>query len=215
MGKIVVPMTNQAYYPSEDETLKNISTINKRYGNLIKRASQLTNTPESVISSFIWIESTGIANAKNGISIGLMQVNPSTIAEAFYKEVEQGRMSSGEMEVIKKFLGKRANKLTLPKGKKRFANYDFSIVQPYDLFKPEFNILSGSLLLRQFMDKYTENGVIRMDKVIVAYNTGTKVRKKAEAHTGTTDTLIPILPKITQAYIKKLVGKNGTLTSLA
>ena len=156
-----------------------------------------------------------MANAKNGMSIGLMQVNPPTIAEAFYKEVEQGRMSTGELEVIKKFLGKRASKLTLPKGKKRFATYDFSIVQPSDLFKPEFNILSGSLLLRQWMDKYTENGVVRMDKVIVAYNTGTKVRKKAEAHTGTTDTLIPIVPKITQAYIKKLVGKNGTLTSLA
>ena len=70
MGKIVVPMTNQAFYSSEDETLKNISTINKRYGNLIKRASQLTNTPESVISSFIWIESAGMANAKTVCLLG-------------------------------------------------------------------------------------------------------------------------------------------------
>lgn len=215
MGKIVVPMTSQAFYSSEQETLKNIANINKRYGNLIKKSSQLTNTPEEVIASFIWIESGGMANAKNGMSIGLMQVNPPTVAEAFYKEVEQGRMSSGEMEIIKKFLGKKANKLVLPKGRKRFSSYDFSIVQPSDLFKPEFNILSGSIVLRQWMDKYIENGVVRMDKVIVAYNTGTKTRKRAEAHKGTTDTLLPIVPKITQAYIKKLVGKHGTLTSLA
>jgi hypothetical protein len=213
MGKIVVPMTSQAFYKSEESTLQNLAPIYKRYGNLIKKSSQMTNTPEEVIASFIFIESGGIANARNGMSIGLMQVNPPTIAESFYKEVEQGRMSSPEMEVIKRFLGKRADKLRLPKGKKRFSSYDFSIVQPTDLLKPEFNIFSGSLLLRQWMDNYIENGVVRMDKVIVAYNTGTKVRKRAEAHVGNTDTLIPKLPTITQAYVKKLVGKHGTLTA--
>ena len=65
MGKIFVPMTNQAFYKSEESTLQNLAPIYKRYGNLIKKSSQMTNTPEEVIASFIFIESGGIANARN------------------------------------------------------------------------------------------------------------------------------------------------------
>lgn len=216
MAEIIVPMTSKAFFKSEAEVKSQVDKlVTKKYGNLVKKASGLTNTPEDVITSFIFVESKGIPTAKNGLSTGLMQVNPPTIAETFYKEVERGRMSADEMAVIKRFLGKRADKLVLPKGKKRFSNYDFSIVTQADLFKPEFNIFAGSMLIRQLMDRFTENGIVRMDKVIVAYNTGTKVTKKAAAHKGDTDSLMKIIPSITASYITKVVGDNGVLTTLA
>ena len=85
-----------------------------------------------------------------------------------------------------------------------------------ELFNPEANILIGSIILKQLVDEFTENGVPRLDKVAVIYNAGRygKIAKKTIAHKGTTEQLVGLLPKEPSSYITKLVGKHGLLDIL-
>jgi hypothetical protein len=84
------------------------------------------------------------------------------------------------------------------------------------LFKPEFNILIGTIILGQLINEFTENGKPRLDKIVVIYNTGrySKTSKATINHTGDTTSLVAKLPKGVGDYVKKLVGVNGVLDVL-
>ena len=82
-------------------------------------------------------------------------------------------------------------------------------ITPDDLFKPLLNILIGSMLLAVLIGEETENGQVRLDKVISRYNRGYFTHPK-----GTTAELLASTKGETKAYILKLVGVNSTMDIL-
>lgn len=209
-----IPSITDKFYP--DHVVPQIknkldSVIRTKYGNIIDNISNITGLNKSIIESFIFIESGGDEKAKTPYATGLLQVSPATASDGLVKEKGAGRLSVEEANMVKKYLGDRYSLIENVKPKQTTIGKTF--VTNADLFKPEFNILIGSILLKQYIEEFTENGNLRLDKVAVVYNTGrfSDVGKTTIKHKGTTQELIAKIPKGQADYIRKLVGTNGTL----
>lgn len=212
-----IPLTQKLFYKDSDLPLirkKITNTIQAKYGNVINNIARISNVPKELIESFIFIESSGEANAQTPYAVGLMQVNPATASDVMVKEKLSGRLNAEESAIIKKYLGTRYEKLNTVNSKTKYTIGTF--VTNEDLFKPEFNVLIGTLLLGQLIDEFTENGHIRFDKIVVIYNTGrfSKTSKTVIPYKGNTDSLMAVIPKGQSDYVLKLVGKNSVLDLL-
>jgi len=217
MAQIKIPATQKSYYtPAQAEQnlnkIKNV--IIPKYGKIIDKVSLITGVPKEIIISFIFIESSGNPNASTNWATGLMQLGNSSCSDALILEKSTGRLKSEEEAVIKKQLGSRYSNLQNLKSNQKSIGKTF--VSKNDLLDPTFNILCGSILLGQLMDSFLENGVPRLDKIVVIYNRGAydSVSKKVAKLKGTTDDVIDAIPNGTGEYIKKLVGINSLMDSL-
>ena len=214
-------MTNKSYFNDPAKVKEGATAIEKKWGSIVNPVSSMVGLPKEVILAFINIESNGKADASNGASIGLMQTNPLTSATAFFTDLNQKRLTNAELSYLKfgiKKAGGNPDKVDLRNLKKDSkGNY---ILQPNlftrkELFQPEVNILLGSMFVKQLIDTtHDADNTARLDKVITIYNTGFKTQQMAKKFKGSTDQLIAKVPSITQAYIKKFVGKNGIIDSL-
>jgi hypothetical protein len=189
------------------EAIKNMMTkIYKDYGTYIDFVAKESNLPKEMIASFIAVESGG--NAKAGasghVTQGLMQWNRNFAKSTLETELAKGRMTKAEKDKLASF------GITFDsKGKTRE-------ITNADQLKPELNILIGTILLGQLVDTDwgTEDGEIKLDRVIAVYNagaygdTGKKARSKAYK---TPKDLANAVNSITRAYINKILGTNGAL----
>jgi soluble lytic murein transglycosylase-like protein len=214
---IKVPQIKSSFYDNvsakaNKDKVENI--IRPKYGDLIDKVADLVGLPPILIESFIFIESGGKEKAQSPYATGLMQLNGATASDTLVFEKGAGRLDKGEIEILKKYLGSRYSNLDKVKSKQRSIGKTF--VTNDDLLKPEFNVLVGSILLKQLTDEFTENGKIRFDKVITIYNGGrySKAAKKVIGFKGSIDEMLSFVPKETSNYIKKLVGTNGVLDVL-
>lgn len=192
--------------PLVAEKLKGISS---KYSEFIRNASIYNKIPKEIITSFIFIESGGDANAvSSSNAIGLMQVSPITANDVVRRELRDKKLTKAELSIIKKYLGKdkTIQLLRSPMGDTA------EIIQKQHLFNPELNIMLGTAYLGQIFDKLKMWDSIRLDKAIVLYNRGfyTSTSKLK----GDYDTLLNSQPAETKAYIIKLVAKQGTLDIL-
>jgi hypothetical protein len=211
---IKIPSITGKFYP--DYAVPQIkdkinSVIEAKYGKLIDNISRITGLNRDIILSFIFIESAGKENAETPYAVGILQVSKATASDALIKEKGRDRLSGEEAEMVKKYLGERYSIIEKVKPKQTTIGKTF--ITREDLLKVEFNLLVGSIILKQLIDEFTENGVARLDKVAVLYNTGrfSKVGKDVIAHKGTTDELIAKIPVGQGDYVKKLLGVNGLL----
>ena len=117
---------------------------------------------------------------------------------------KQGRMTKAEQDKLASF------------GIKFDANGKTRAITNADQLKPELNILIGTMTLGQLVDTDwgTEDGEIKLDRVIAVYNagaygdTGKKARSKAYK---TPKDLASAVNSVTSAYIKKILGTDGAL----
>jgi soluble lytic murein transglycosylase-like protein len=215
---IDVPSVKASFYDSisaKANKEKVVNVIRPNFGKYINNSSAMSNVPSELIESFIFIESGGNPKAESPYAVGLMQVGDATASDCLVKEKGAGRLSAEENAIIKKYLGERYSLIDSVKPKQTTLGKTF--ITKEDLFKPEFNIFVGTILLKQLMDEFTEpNGKIRMDKVVAIYNGGRygKLAKKIIAYTGTIEELIKQVPKETSSYIVKLLGNDGLLDSM-
>lgn len=212
---IKIPEIKQAYYDNSDANanLKKIQTIIRpQFGKIINNVSKISNVPVPIIESFIFIESGGDPNAQSPYAVGLMQVSLATASDALIKEKGANRLSAAEAEIVKKTLGSRYDIIKAVKPKQKSIGKTF--ITKKDLLNPEFNILVGTIIVKQLIDEFTEkNGHIRMDKVIAIYNAGRygATSKKVIASKDPITTIIKIVPTETKNYILKLLGQRGLL----
>ena len=213
---VKIPQTQQNFYKNTEVPLiqKKFDTIEKNYKQFIDNTATLTGVDRNVIKSFIFIESGGNPNAETPYAVGLMQVSTAGASDALVYEKSSGRLSADEEAILKKTLGAKMSNLNNLKPNQKSTGKTW--VSRTELLVPEFNILVGSIMLKQMIDEYAENGKARLDKVAVVYNTGkfSKIGKTAIAHKGNTDSLIAAIPKGQADYIRKLVGINSTLDIL-
>lgn len=216
---IDIPSIKQAYYNSEQQ-LKNkekvLGVIRPKYGATIKKIGNITNLPSSLIESFIFIESGGNPNASTPYATGLMQLGTATASDTLIKEKGAGRLSNDEALILKYYLKDRYKKIEGVKAGQKTIGETF--VTKEDLLKPEFNILVGSILLKQLIDEFTgSDKKVRMDKVITIYNGGryTSIAKAIIPNNGSIEEVVKLLPKESSSYVLKLVGQRGLLETLA
>jgi soluble lytic murein transglycosylase-like protein len=214
---IKIPALKESFYNLDSAKLnedKIVNVIRPKFGKYIDNIADMTGVPVELIESFIFIESGGNPNAQSPFAVGLMQVGLATASDTLIKEKGAGRLQDEEAAMLKKYLGSRYSLIEKVKPKQKSIGKTF--ITKADLLKPELNILIGSILLKQLCDEFTENGKVRLDKVVAIYNGGrfSKAGKKVIPFKGTTKELLAIVPKETSAYVLKLIGTNGILDTI-
>jgi hypothetical protein len=191
---------------SEEQITDMMKNIYTKYGTYIDFVAKESNLPKQMIASFIAVESGGDAKAgaSGHATQGLMQWNRAYAKSQLETELREKRMTANEK-----------NKLAYY-GIKFDANGKTRAITNADQLKPELNILIGSIILGQLVDTGwgTENGEIKLDRVITVYNAGAfgdagqKARSKAYK---TPRELASVVNPTTSAYIKKILGLSGAL----
>jgi soluble lytic murein transglycosylase-like protein len=207
--KLVYPatgLTAPSSWGSKESIKKMMETINSKYGTYIDFVSKESNLPKEMIASFIAVESGGnaTAGASGHITQGLMQWNRTYAKSQLETEKKLGRMTKAEQDKLATY------------GIKFDANAKTRAITNADQLKPELNILIGSMLLGQLVDTDwgTENGEIKLDRIIAVYNAGAygDTGKKARSKTyKTPKDLANAVNSTTSAYIKKILGTDGAL----
>jgi soluble lytic murein transglycosylase-like protein len=82
-----------------------------------------------------------------------------------------------------------------------------------DAANPELNILIGSIILGQYADAAwgTQDGKLRMDRIIALYNWGLGGFKKNNIENKSIVDVLKSIPATTAVYINKMLGSNGSL----
>lgn len=206
-----LPAISEGFYNENQFNLnrEKLNQIKVQYGNIISKVSEIVNIPDSLIYSFIFIESAGQYNVTNGNAIGLMQVGSNSATDIIYLENKKHRLGQNEKDILKKYLGSNLDHILSMK-----YQGQAQLITKTDLLNPELNILIGSIYLAQLIDEHIENGKLRLDKVVVRYNQGYYAFNRGRNLTGSiTDTLNKV-NITTKTYITKLIGKNGVLEIL-
>jgi soluble lytic murein transglycosylase-like protein len=221
MIKVKVPAVNEAFYTDSvrPQVEKKLGEIYNRFKKEIDQAARLTNLTTDMITSLIFIESSGNEKAvSRANAVGLMQLVPAAASDVLVMENNKKRMTEDEKAVLKKYLGDRLDSGILKMkflGDKKTVNGTTSAVwvTKEDLFNVEFNILVGAIYLGLLIDESVEDGKLRLDKVIVRYNRGyfsdgkgSKLPESAQAILAASN-----IPNETKDYIRKFAGINSTL----
>jgi hypothetical protein len=192
------------------ESIKSmLQRIWDNYWTYIKEAAKNSKIPAPIITSFIAVESGGnpYAGPDGHITQGLMQWNRKYAKATLERELSKGRMSDGEKQILAKY------------GIKFDAAGKTREITNADQKKPELNIVIGTILLGQLIDEPwgTDADGLHLDRIISVYNagaygeTGKKARQLTSPKHDTPQKLSSNVNPITSAYIKKILGKNGTL----
>lgn len=198
------------WYSTREGLSKQMKDVWAKYGTFFKQYGESSRIPPAVLLAFTMIESNGnpkAGAANNSATTGLMQWNRQFVAGTgnpdftLTKEFNQGRLSEFEKEKLKSF------------GITFDAKGNTRKLTMQDQMNPELNILIGSIILGQYMDKPwgTTNGAIRMDRIIGLYNWGLKGFNNAGIANKDIPQVIASVPATTKIYIQKMLGKNGSL----
>lgn len=193
----------------------------KKYGKYFQFAAENSKLPIEMLIAFAAVESgigRFIGNAGHPTR-GIMQWDRRFAKRQLENELRLGRMTPAEKDKLKEFgITFDTNGLT-------------RVITEADQIKPELNILIGSIILGQLADSYlnndtpdspawaTENGQIRLDRIIAVYNAGAYGKTGKAARFGGFPTAYQLSeafkafkPKpnlITPKYISRLMGKGG------
>ena len=202
----VVGLTSPASFGSRD-AIKNVMKKGwDKYGKFFQFASKQSGIPVKAIFAFATAESTLKPDAGSGFTKGIMQANYSYMKSQLENEYKSNRLSQEEKDKLASY-GIKFDSA----GKTR------EITQA-DNLKPELAILLGSIVLGQIVDQpWAKDGNnIRLDKVIVVYNTGLYSKWSKIAMNSKSSTAAELVNQlagnaVSQAYIRKIMGANGIL----
>lgn len=220
---VKIPAINQSFYSDSEkkQTKDKLNAIYLKYKSYIDQAARLTNVDKDMITSLIFIESSGDSNAvSNAGAVGLMQLIPAAASDILVMENMKKRLTDGEKSILSRHLGSRfTNGIMKMKylGQQVVADgVSGSVwVTKKDLLNPELNILIGAIYLGLLIDESVEDGKLRLDKIIVRYNIGYFAQKRGTLLPKSVQlSMLSNLPTETKKYILKFAGINGTLDLL-
>ena len=216
IDNINIPSTQLSFYtPAQEGLLKSkLGEVRKTLSPVIEKMSKMSNIPAEVLTSFIFIESGGKPNlVSSGKAVGLMQIKPEAASDVVILEKRRGKLTPDETSILVKKLGKDRTNAIL--NTKNLGDAKSQVIKQADMLDPELNLLIGTMYLGLLMDEHNEAGKIRMDKVITRYNRGYFIENRGKKLEGLdVDTVLNSQPKETKAYILKMLGNNGTLTTM-
>lgn len=202
----IIPSTKKGFYGDSDlvGNRQIMVGIEQAYGKMIREAAFQNGIEPALVATYLFVESRGNANARNGNTYGLGQVSVATTANTLYNDYKQGRISPREEELLIGFLGTSAID-TIKKAKS--DTEIVSLFSPQLLFNPNFNILISVMYFRRCLDKsHTLGYGLRLDIAIYLYNAG--FYKSIPFSTDVDSFLDASIPNTTKNYIKKVLGTN-------
>jgi hypothetical protein len=223
--------------PWKDQAISIVKKYKGLYGKQFQDASNLTGIPVWMLVGFASVEGMGAKNETlTNATPSIMQMNPSTAWQTMKDQLDKTSVTIGDFYNLYSMLPTIfVVKRTIPKNfwDKSNINIRQNSAQSYLDLKPEltsiplirakmlsdvyFAILLGGTHLAQLGAKsIKESGKFRLDHIIIKYNAGTGRFKSAVTNknliTADTTTLVNQLNiPVTEAYIIKLMGKNGFL----
>jgi soluble lytic murein transglycosylase-like protein len=168
--------------------------------------------PGSIIVAVIFTESAGNPSIVSSAgAVGLMQLKPQT-GQRCHSPGKEIRPSDrcGNRQSCAEHLGARLDgplKQKYLSHKIRENNYTGNVMTKADLQKPELNILLGAMYLGILIDQHYENGILRLDKVVMRYNQGYFFKIPAGNVEATLD-FAKGKSKEAYTYALKVVGKE-------
>lgn len=213
---VYVPQVNQVFqtYSQPATKRQNISVlkeINRNYGAMCEKWGDVFEIEKGILIAFIATESGGKSDVTSfvGCCYGLMQVSPEAVWECANKfkaitGVELPSSARAELSKIPNLFSKSLSSATKSAIRKR-------------LFDPNFNIMSGTMILRWLMERFSTilTGA-QLNKAIVGYNAGaytrsinTQGRPNKVPIDTTTLVKMPTVPKETKSYLVKMLGVDG------
>lgn len=174
MSILKLPLVTKSYFT--DSQLPKVKAvlieIRAKYGDIIRSVALLTRVPEELIIAFIYIESGGNASAVNKGSgaAGLMQLVAPAANDILHLENKQGRLQEAEKEMLRKYLGNRLDcilSMQYMAQKLPCNGNKGNVITKADLLKPELNILIGAIYLGILIAQFTENNIVRLDKIVI------------------------------------------------
>ncbi|GGD53318.1 hypothetical protein GCM10011514_16790 [Emticicia aquatilis] len=201
-----IPSTKQSFYGETDLAGNRaiIANLERSYGKMIREAAYQNGIEPALVGTYLFVESRGDINARNGNTYGLGQVSVATVANTLYNDYKQSRISPREEELLIGFLGQAA----IDTIKKAKADTEIlSLFSPQLLYNPNFNILVSVMYFRRCLDKsHTLGYGLRLDIAIYLYNAG--YYKTVPFSTDVDSFLDASIPNTTKNYIKKVLGTN-------
>jgi hypothetical protein len=199
---------------TEEQLIKMMRAGIGKYGKYFQFASQMSGLPIEMLIAFSAAESRvgGNVGAPGHPTRGIMQWNRAYAKSILENEVSMGRMTDEEKSKLAEY------------GIIFDANGKTRVITEADQMKPELNILIGSIIIGQLADSYlqgkspdpnswgTENGKVRLDRIICVYNAGPNGETGKEARFGNHSTpyaLSKVVNPTSRAYIRRLMGKGG------
>jgi soluble lytic murein transglycosylase-like protein len=196
-----------SWYKTRQGLKSEMEKVWAKYGSFYKQYSESSRIPAAILLAFTMIESNGNPKAGSDPTIGLMQWNRNYVAGTgnpdftLTKEFNRGRLSEFEKNKLKSF------------GITFDAKGNTRKLTVADASNPELNILIGSIILGQYADAAwgTQDGKLRMDRIIALYNWGLGGFKRNNIENKSIVDVIKSIPATTAVYINKMLGSNGSL----
>jgi soluble lytic murein transglycosylase-like protein len=201
-----IPSTKQGFYGETDlaGNRQIIANLERNYGKMIRESAYQNGIEPALVATYLFVESRGDINARNGNTYGLGQLSVATTANTIYNDYKQSRISPREEELLIGFLGQSAID-TIKKAKS--DTEILSLFSPQLLYNPNFNILISVMYFRRCLDKsHTLGYGLRLDIAIFLYNAG--YYKTIPFSTDVDGFLDASIPNTTKNYIKKVLGTN-------
>jgi soluble lytic murein transglycosylase-like protein len=217
--EIKLPMVSSNFYTQDSipAVKDSLDSLESRFGKIIEVVSKLTNVPYELILSLIFIESNGNAKAVSSVgATGLMQLIPSTATSVVALENIKKRLTQGEKDYLRVFLGSRLDCILKMRDMGTPVNCgdikNNAFISQSDMFNPGLNIMCGAIFLGILMDEHKEDNTFRLDKVAIRYNKGYFFGSRGKTIVGSPAQVLAKYTGETAAFIKKLVGVNGLLS---
>jgi soluble lytic murein transglycosylase-like protein len=216
MSKFNIPDFNVVYDNFKSNQSSNtamLKSIISNYGSSMKKWGGVFELSELIVSTLIAIESGGKKVGRNSAgAIGVMQVKEITVRECVsrFKNFTGENIPDLAYNEIK---AKAPYLLKLTANQQKLNSKETQDLESILSSDTDFNIMIGCLCFRVALEATKVFGLTRMNKAIIAYNTGVygAIRSKYSGDSVSTMSLYKdrVFSKETRDYLSKSLGKYG------
>lgn len=214
---------------SQSDMLTFLNRIKTNYMPYFRQAATVTGLPVQLIVAKSAVESGGKQQTTNSTYVGLMQIGKLTITDCLnylrgnmYADGKRWKAPDAVIAKATPVISKSFP--AFGRGGKISGDAAFALAKSNTAAGAEFNVLMGALYLHFLCSnpKFIENNILRLDKVMSAYNTGPNYSFYKVPVSDTTS-LVNVIKgsslssgkkKETSAHILKFCGIGGAFDLL-
>lgn len=208
-------------YSTQSVKQSNIQVIKKidsQYGMQIRPWATLFEIPYGVIVAFIATESSGVMTKPNRfLATGLMQVTPNALYDTAVRWKTEVDSPLPDL-AVRELNAKVPEILKRQKVTPELQNKILNLLQN----DASFNIMSGTMILRWLLERFSNLKSGQLNKAMVGYNAGAYTKALVLGGKGSKANTTPVdstalatnlqVPSESRGYLFKMLGKDGFLS---